>query len=87
MNTKNLMPQYAGTLPRALFDRTPKAVFAAVARAPYMNGGAVLYVGGDTAAGAIVREWRTQHLQGLIPNPPPSDRWLAQRGVALTEAP
>lgn len=85
MNVKNLMPQYAGTLPRALLDRTPKAVFAALALSPHFNGGVQLY-DEDTPAGTIVREWRLQHVQGLIPNVPPSDRWLQQRGIALTEA-
>lgn len=67
-----LLGDYAAALDSALYADTPKAVFAAVALAVPHNGGAAY---ADLSPEQyIVKEWDTQHRQGLIPQPVPS-RW------------
>jgi hypothetical protein len=50
-----------------LYARTPKAVFAAIAVSALSGGGDRL----DEAAEAVIREWETLHLNGVVPQAPP----------------
>lgn len=87
MNDRNLaFGDYAASLSPALYERTPKAVFAAVALSPHHNGGVGL-VDTDTPNGALLREWRLQYDQGLLPKRqrPPSDSWCSNHGVVLEQ--
>ena len=50
-----------------LYDKTPKAVFAAVAVSALTSGGDKL----NMAKPYLLREWRILHENGIVPQKPP----------------
>ena len=63
MNTTNEYEQALGDL----FDKTPKAVFAAIAVSALTCGGDHL----DQARAEILKEWRILHENGIVAQKPP----------------
>ena len=53
-----------------LFDKTPKAVFAAILVSILSNGGDAF----DGVATQLIAEWRTLYLNSIIPQRPPTER-------------
>lgn len=70
MNVRNRpLGDYAGQISRKLYDRIPKAVLAAIALSPNMNGGC-----GDvdgTADDYLLREWGLLYAQRIVSQKPP----------------
>jgi hypothetical protein len=61
---------YAAGISQWLYDATPKAVFAAIAVSPAINGGVTVEVN-DTEDAYVLREWALLHQQGIVPQAPP----------------
>lgn len=62
---------YADQISAALYEATPKAVFAAIAVSPIQNNGAVSW-GGESENSYIASEWNTLHENGIVPQPVPA---------------
>lgn len=78
MNVQNKTNEYAAAL-GDLFDRTPKAVLAAIAVSVCTQGGDFL----DEAAGRLLHEWDVLHANGIVPQKPPKhgeriDPWVSE---------
>src|SRR5258708_7158591 len=67
---KAALGDYASQLSRALYEAAPKAVFAAIAVSPAMNGGTQVE-DDETADRYVLREWSLLHRQGLVAQAPP----------------
>lgn len=74
-NTRNApLGDYASQISPALYARVPKAVLAAIAVSPNINGGC-----GDVSGTAdeyVRREWTMLHAQGLVSQRPPRATWF-----------
>lgn len=57
--------EYQRSISRELFERTPKAVFAALAISYYLNNGV------QDIDAALLEEWKILYKQGIIPQKPP----------------
>lgn len=62
-----LQNEYADALGAELYERTPKAVLAAIAVSALTTGGERL----GEAAKLLLKEWETLHLNGIVPQRPP----------------
>ncbi len=63
--------QYQQQIDPRLYALCPKAVFAAIAVSPVMNGAAGLE-DKDTPDAYLLREWGLLHRQGIVPQPVPT---------------
>lgn len=68
MNLKNLRNEYASQL-GDLFDKTPKAVLAAIAVSALTTGGDYL----EKARELLLEEWRILHENKIVPQSPPKE--------------
>jgi len=69
--------EYQKSISRELFERTPKAVFAALAISYYLN------TGSENLDAALLDEWKILHEQGIIPQKPPN---IARTGQVESSA-
>ncbi len=58
---------YADVISQELYEKTPKAVFAAIAISLATSGGERL----DEAADVLIEEWLILHQNGIVPQKPP----------------
>lgn len=77
MNRFNLNNAYADEL-GAMFDQTPKAVFAALAVSFGTQGGDFL----PEAIKRLVDEWQILHDNGIVPQKPPKKVIALAKGAA-----
>ena len=68
MHLKNLSNQYVEAITQELYDKTPKAVFAAIAISLLSNGGDRL----EEAQAGILCEWYALYNNGIIPQSIPT---------------
>jgi hypothetical protein len=66
------MNQYANLIDPDLFDRTPKAVFAAMAVSGLSGGGD--YLEGMDVDQAVLEEWDALYRSGIVPQRPPKPK-------------
>ncbi len=59
---------YADVIPDSVFEKIPKAVFAAIAVSFATCGGSNL----DDATRAVIREWSILHQNGIVPQSIPA---------------
>lgn len=62
--------EYNQMVTNGLYDRTPKAVFAALVVSEYINR---LGVEPDEINNAILAEWGQLHRSGIVPQAPPNN--------------
>jgi hypothetical protein len=65
-----------------LYERTPKAVFAAIAFSALTCGGD----NWDGGQAALLKEWRTLHANGIVPQAPPGEALAGETGRRDTMA-
>lgn len=63
---------YSQTIPADFYSVCPKAVFAALAASLMLNHCAV--PAGELTE-ALLKEWYTLHMQGIVPQCPPKSLW------------
>lgn len=68
MNLKNLGGSYVNVIGTEVYDRIPKAVFAAIAVSSLTQGGDRL----ERAVPRLLREWSVLHDNGIVKQRPPS---------------
>jgi hypothetical protein len=62
-----ILNEYAGCIDEGLYEKTPKAVLAAIAVSFISSGGDHM----DDIDDEILKEWRVLYLSGIVPQRPP----------------